>query len=79
VDENALVTALTIGTIAGAGLDVYDTEPLPAGSPLRGAPNTVLLPHLGYVTEAGYRSMYAQAVEDIEAWRNGSPVRVLTT
>ena len=78
VDENALVTALSTGAIAGAGLDVYDTEPLPAGSPLRGAPNTVLLPHLGYVTEAGYRTMYSQVVEDIAAWRAGAPVRVLS-
>ncbi|GAB3837187.1 D-2-hydroxyacid dehydrogenase family protein [Dactylosporangium cerinum] len=78
VDERALVTALAAGTIAGAGLDVYDAEPLPARHPLRGAPNTVLLPHLGYVTEAGYRSMYEQVVEDITAWRAGSPVRVLT-
>lgn len=78
VDETALVAALTTGSIAGAGLDVYDTEPLPAGNPLRGAPNTVLLPHLGYVTEAGYRTMFQQVVEDIAAWRSGSPVRVLT-
>jgi phosphoglycerate dehydrogenase-like enzyme len=77
VDQNALVAALTAGTIAGAGLDVYDVEPLPAGHPLRGAPNTVLLPHLGYVTEGGYRSMYSQIVEDIAAWREGRPKRVL--
>ena len=78
VDENALVAALTAGTIAGAGLDVYDTEPLPPGNPLRGAPNTVLLPHLGYVTEGAYRTMYEQVVEDIVAWRAGAAVRVLT-
>jgi phosphoglycerate dehydrogenase-like enzyme len=78
VDEHALVTALTTGTIAGAGLDVYDTEPLPAGNPLRDAPNTVLLPHLGYVTEAAYRSMFKQVAEDVAAWRAGSPIRVLT-
>ncbi|TKK78993.1 D-2-hydroxyacid dehydrogenase family protein [Herbidospora galbida] len=78
VDRDALVAALTAGTIAGAGLDVYDTEPLPPGDPLRQAPGTVLLPHLGYVTEAGYRSMYAQVVEDIAAWKAGSPIRVLT-
>jgi phosphoglycerate dehydrogenase-like enzyme len=78
VDETALVTALTTGTIAGAGLDVYDTEPLPAGNPLRGAPHTVLLPHLGYVTEEAYRTMYRQVVEDIQAWRAGAPVRVLS-
>ncbi|MGN9781736.1 D-2-hydroxyacid dehydrogenase family protein [Nonomuraea sp. ZG12] len=78
VDEKALVTALTAGTIAGAGLDVYDTEPLPADNPLLGAPNTVLLPHLGYVTEAAFRSMYEQVVEDVAAWRAASPIRVLT-
>ena len=77
VDQDALVAALTAGGIAGAGLDVYDVEPLPPGNPLRGAPNTVLLPHLGYVTEGGYRSMYDQVVEDITAWRAGTPVRVL--
>ncbi|WP_221327781.1 D-2-hydroxyacid dehydrogenase family protein [Actinoplanes sp. L3-i22] len=78
VDRNALVSALTAGTIAGAGLDVYDVEPLPAGDPLRGAPNTVLLPHLGYVTDRTYRVMYQQIVEDIEAWRAGAPLRVLS-
>jgi phosphoglycerate dehydrogenase-like enzyme len=77
VNEAALVAALHAGTIAGAGLDVYDTEPLPAGHPLREAPNTVLLPHLGYVTRNGYRAMYAQVVEDILAWRAGTPLRVL--
>jgi phosphoglycerate dehydrogenase-like enzyme len=78
VDQNALVAALTSGSIAGAGLDVYDEEPLPPGNPLLGAPNTVLLPHLGYVTAGAYRTMYDQVVEDIEAWRAGSPLRVLT-
>nr|WP_062332652.1 D-2-hydroxyacid dehydrogenase family protein [Herbidospora sakaeratensis] len=78
VDQAALAAALTAGTLAGAGLDVYDTEPLPPGDPLRDAPRTVLLPHLGYVTEAGYRSMYTQVVEDIAAWKAGSPIRVLT-
>jgi phosphoglycerate dehydrogenase-like enzyme len=78
VDQTALIAALAGGTIAGAGLDVYDVEPLPAGDPLRGAPNTVLLPHLGYVTQDGYRTMYRQIVEDIAAWRAGAPVRVLT-
>jgi phosphoglycerate dehydrogenase-like enzyme len=77
VDQDALVSALASGSIAGAGLDVYDIEPLPAGHPLRGAPNTVLLPHLGYVTESAYSSMYEQIVEDIAAWRDGSPLRVL--
>jgi phosphoglycerate dehydrogenase-like enzyme len=79
VDQGALVGALTAGLIAGAGLDVYDVEPLPVDNPLRNAPNTVLLPHLGYVTEGGYRTMYEQVVEDITAWRAGTPVRVLTS
>jgi phosphoglycerate dehydrogenase-like enzyme len=78
VDQSALAGALTAGTIAGAGLDVYDVEPLPPDSPLRTAPNTVLLPHVGYVTEGGYRTMYQQVVEDIAAWRDGTPLRVLT-
>jgi phosphoglycerate dehydrogenase-like enzyme len=77
VDQAALISALASGSIAGAGLDVYETEPLPAGHPLRGAPNTVLLPHLGYVTEGAYSSMYEQVVEDIAAWREGEPIRVL--
>nr|WP_221375131.1 D-2-hydroxyacid dehydrogenase family protein [Actinoplanes polyasparticus] len=77
VDETALVAALIAGSIAGAGLDVYDVEPLPRGNPLRGAPRTVLLPHLGYVTEASLRGMYQQVVEDIAAWQAGAPVRVL--
>ncbi|MFI5893878.1 D-2-hydroxyacid dehydrogenase family protein [Actinoplanes sp. NPDC051513] len=77
VDEAALVAALTTGAIAGAGLDVYGTEPLPLGNPLRGAPNTVLTPHLGYVTDATYRTWYEQIVENIAAWRAGAPVRVL--
>jgi phosphoglycerate dehydrogenase-like enzyme len=77
VDEAALAAALHAGSIAGAGLDVYGTEPLPAEDPLRDAPNTVLLPHLGYVTRNGYQTMYTQIVEDILAWRAGEPIRLL--
>jgi phosphoglycerate dehydrogenase-like enzyme len=77
VDEGALVAALRDGTIGGAALDVFDTEPLPADHPLRSAPNTVLTPHIGYVTESTYEVFYGQAVEDIAAWRDGAPVRVL--
>ena len=77
VDQDALVAALTAGTIGGAGLDVYDIEPLPPGNPLRATPNTVLLPHLGYVTEGGLRTMYEQVAENIAAWRAGTPTRVL--
>ncbi len=77
VDEAALVAALQDGTLAGAGLDVYDAEPLPAGHPLTTLDNAVLLPHLGYVSEPTLRHMYEQVVEDLLAWRDGSPIRTL--
>lgn len=77
VDERALVAALRDGTIAGAGLDVYDAEPLPAGHELTTLPNVVLLPHLGYVSESGFRHMYGQVVEDIAAFLAGSPIRTI--
>ncbi len=77
VDQRALVDALRDGTIAGAGLDVYDTEPLPAGDALTELDNAVLLPHLGYVSEASLRNMYEQVVEDIAGWRDGAPIRTL--
>ena len=77
VDEAALLAALHAGTIAGAALDVFDTEPLPADSPLRSAPRTVLTPHVGYVSRQAYAAMYGQAVEDVVAWLDGAPVRVL--
>jgi phosphoglycerate dehydrogenase-like enzyme len=77
VEEGALVDVLRSGAIAGAGLDVFDSEPLPAEHPLRTAPRTLLTPHLGYVTEETFRTMFADAVEDIEAYLDGEPVRVL--
>jgi phosphoglycerate dehydrogenase-like enzyme len=77
VDSSALAAALRSGQIAGAALDVYDTEPLPLGDSLRTLPNTVLTPHLGYVTEETYQVFYREAAEDIAAFVNGSPVRVL--
>ena len=77
VDEAALVDALRERRIAGAGLDVYDTEPLPVDHPLRSLPNTLLLPHIGYVTTDGYRTWFGQVVEDILAWTAGTPVRTL--
>ena len=77
VDETALVEALRSGTIAGAGLDVYDVEPLPLAHPLRSAPHTVLTPHIGFVTEETYRHWYGDAVEDIAAFLAGSPIRVI--
>ncbi len=77
VDEAALVAALRARTIAGAGLDVYDEEPLPLDHPLRSLPNTVITPHLGYVTEETYRIFYGHALEDVKAWLAGQPVRVV--
>lgn len=78
VDEAALIEALEAGLIAGAGLDVYEREPLPPDHPLRRSRNTVLTPHLGYVTEQSYRIFFEDVVADIEAWLAGSPIRVLT-
>jgi phosphoglycerate dehydrogenase-like enzyme len=77
VDEQALLAALNDGIIAGAALDVYDEEPLPADHPLRSAPNTVLTPHLGYVSEGTYEIFYGDAVEDIQAYLDGAPIRVI--
>lgn len=77
IDEQALIAALSERRIAGAGLDVFDREPLPEDHPLRRLDNVVATPHLGYVTLEGYRIFYGQAVEDIRSWLAGKPVRVL--
>ncbi|MFE2354813.1 D-2-hydroxyacid dehydrogenase family protein [Streptomyces parvulus] len=77
VDQDALLAALHGGRIAGAGVDVFDTEPLPAGHPMRTAPRLLATPHLGYVSQANYATYYGQAVEAIRAYLDGSPVRRL--
>lgn len=77
VDQDALVEALHAGTIAGAGLDVYDVEPLPTAHPLLSTPRTVLSPHMGFVSRRSLRTAYTGAVEDISGWLAGAPIRVL--
>jgi phosphoglycerate dehydrogenase-like enzyme len=78
VDEAALIEALEAGWIAGAGLDVFAAEPLPPDHPLRGLPNTVVTPHIGYVSVESYRAHFADVVDDIEQYLRGTPIRVLT-
>ncbi|MFD7132136.1 D-2-hydroxyacid dehydrogenase family protein [Streptomyces sp. NPDC059894] len=77
VDQDALLAALREGRIAGAGVDVFDVEPLPHDHPLRTAPRLLATPHLGYVSRANYERYYGQAVDDIRAFLAGRPVRVL--
>ncbi|MDX3248589.1 D-2-hydroxyacid dehydrogenase family protein [Streptomyces sp. ME18-1-4] len=77
VDQDALLTALREGRIAGAGVDVFDVEPLPADHPMRTAPRLLATPHLGYVSRANYERYFGQAAEGIRAFLAGAPVRVL--
>jgi phosphoglycerate dehydrogenase-like enzyme len=77
VDQDALIGALRDGRIAGAGIDVFDIEPLPLNHPMRSLPRLLATPHLGYVSDANYRTYYSEAIEDIQAFLAGSPIRRL--
>ena len=78
VDEAALLAALRDKRIAGAGLDVFDVEPLPLDHPLRKLDNVVITPHLGYVAAQNYRAFFGGMVDDIRGFLDGKPARVLT-
>ena len=78
IDEAALIAALRQGKIAGAGLDVFDVEPLPLDHPFRKMDNVVITPHLGYVSEQNYRRYFTDAIDDIRGFFDGKPVRVLS-
>jgi D-3-phosphoglycerate dehydrogenase len=77
VEEKALIDALKNGRIAGAGLDVFDKEPLPLDHPYRKMDNVVITPHIGYVSSQNYGKYFPDIVEDIRAWLDGKPVRVI--
>jgi phosphoglycerate dehydrogenase-like enzyme len=77
VDQTALIKALQNHSIAGAGIDVFDIEPLPKDDIFRTLPNTLTTPHLGYVSHANYQTFYQGAIEDIQAYLAGSPIRKL--
>ena len=77
VNEDDLIIALSTNVIAGAGIDVYEKEPLPEGNKLRFLPNALLTPHIGYVTAENYNIIYTQMIEGLEACTNGKPIRVI--
>jgi D-3-phosphoglycerate dehydrogenase len=77
VDEKAMLAALGSGKLAHAALDVYDQEPLPAGHPLRRMENVTLIPHLGYVSNDVLAGFWGDSIENVEAWLDGKPLRVL--
>ena len=77
VDEKALIAALSSKSIGGAGLDVFDVEPLPLDHPFRKMDNVVITPHLGYVSQQNYQHYFPDIVDDIRKWLDGKPVRVI--
>jgi len=77
VDEAALIAALEQGRLAGAALDVFAEEPLPAEHPFRRLPNVLATPHIGYVSRQNYRVFFSQMIEDLQAWHAGRPIRLL--
>ena len=77
INEDDLIIALSTNEIAGAGLDVYEKEPLPENNKLRFLPNALLTPHIGYVTAENYHIYYSQMIESLEACLNGKPIRVI--
>lgn len=77
VDQDALLAALQSGSIGCAALDVYDVEPLPPDHPMRSAPRTVLTPHIGFVADDNYSVFYGQSVENILAFLDGTPLRII--
>ena len=77
VEEAALIEALRSGHIGGAGLDVFDREPLPADHPFRSLDNVVVTPHVGYVTEEAFRIAWRRMAEDVSAYLTGAPIRVV--
>ncbi|NQU69845.1 MAG: D-2-hydroxyacid dehydrogenase family protein, partial [Rhodospirillales bacterium] len=79
VDEAALIAAVEAGNIAGAGLDVFDEEPLPSDHPYRRIDAIVATPHLGYTMREGYENFFGQGIEDIAAWLDGKPIRIMNT
>ena len=77
INEDDLIIALSTNVIAGAGLDVYEKEPLPEGNKLRFLPNALLMPHVGYVTAENYSMFYTQMIESLEACVNKKPIRII--
>ena len=77
INEDDLIIALSTNVIAGAGIDVFEKEPLPEGNKLRFLPNALLTPHIGYVTAENYSIFYTQMIEDLEACVEGKPLRVI--